>query len=343
MPYLITTFKLELNLHYISKTSLDIAVSTKPYSLPIADLPGGVKVGEAWYPLSRGQNAGKLCVRGVVQLRVKLVTHRKDDTRIARPKRISAGRSVPETDHQTKVSSTMHHASAGSPGNKNTQGVKSNNNNKKKKSIARSKKKKAKKRVISYKVDYSHVKSKTDCHNEMAYGLPDEAAYPRHNRGQLRYNQANHEDVFNETLIGESSFPISTNIDLSSDSVNSKRHMMSGHGGHRENRNSTKSVKKAGNRTQERSAPLDASTLLKMYYHGESTVARLPGGRLQLDDLERLQDQLEIRDRSGQNHHDDSSTVVPTFSAELEMDDESYGTQIKRLENEYYQLGGAGV
>ena len=82
---------------------------------------------------------------------------------------------------------------------------------------------------------------------------------------------------------------------------------------------------------------------MKMYYHGESTLSALPAGRLQLDDLERLQSQLESRDHSGQSAREDPTSILPRLSAQRDMDEASYDAQVERLEREYSRLGGAGI
>ena len=280
-----------------------------------------------------------------MQIRVKLVESTGGDSRISRAKRIVATKPAtaargalsppgpPSLSPRDKVNPATRQQRKVRAGPTQEPGTKMKTKTKKKK--------KKKKRVISYKADYSHVKSKTDCYNEMAYPVADEVNYARERQHPRHVNE---EDDFSasyhqQPVIGESSFPVSTYIDLSMDDSGgrSARSSRGGGGGGRQQRQQKRPP------VQESSPPLDASTLMKMYYHGESTLSALPAGRLQLDDLERLQLQLESRDRSGQSSREDPTSILPRLSAQRDMDQASYYAQVEQLEREYSRLGGAEV
>jgi hypothetical protein len=303
-----------------------------------------VRVGAAWYPLSRGKDAGKLCVRGDVRIRVKLVKSTGSDSRISRAKKIMNPQPAATAAAAAVVAALPPPGPPRSPprGEANRAAQQQRDPRKGPTQKRTKKKKKKKKRVISYKADYSHVKSKTDCYNEMAYPVAEEVNYARERQHPRHVNE---EDDFSvsyhhQPIIGEAAFPVSTHIDLSMDDSAAARSPPSSRGGkERRPRQQQQQQRPA----EERSPPLDTSTLMKMYYHGESTLSALPAGRLQLDDLERLQSQLESRDHSGQSAREDPTSILPRLSAQRDMDEASYDAQVERLEREYSRLGGAGI
>ena len=252
------------------------------YRLPLADLPGGVSVGAAWYPLSRGKDVGKLCVRGDVQIRVKLVKHASNDSRVARARRIMSAKPTlaPKVSSASPRRALARNESNSSP-ERGQQRSLANQKPKNKKGPTQKIKVKPigkKKRIISYKVDYSHVKSRTDCYNEMAYPVAEEVAYTRQKQQQQqqRQQQKQKQEHIYQPVISESSFPISTQIDLTMDNSGARSLPSSREG----RRSSSENSRRRGGppSTGDRSPPLDTSTLMKIYNHGGSTLSALPAG-----------------------------------------------------------------
>ena len=164
----------------------------------------------------------------------------------------------------------------------------------------------------------------------MAYPVADEVKYARQRQQQQQRPGRQHYEN-RQPVIGESTFPISARIDLSAD-FDSGAHYTPSYG------DNTRQQRLQAPQIQERSPPLDTSTLMKMYYHGESTVSGLTEGRLQYADLERLQSQLESRDQLGDSSREDSTSILPRLSAPRDMDQASYDVQVARLEQEYHSL-----
>jgi hypothetical protein len=115
----------------------------------------------------------------------------------------------------------------------------------------------------------------------------------------------------------------------------------------------------------------DMDTLMKMYYHGEDTMTKLPTGRLGLNDLMDLQRELESRDGGGgggggggSGSHNgngqrssplrdvgrggggEENSVLPhvlPHTLDGQEDDDTYEKNVRALEREYQRLGGAST
>lgn len=278
----------------------------------------------------------KLCIRGDIQLRVKLVKHARGDSRVSRARRIVSGKpsSTKQVPSPPGPPRSPQFEKTNNQGDAVAKQVSKPQKDSTKSSMHQKRKKKKKKRIISFKADYSHIKSKTDCYNDIAYPVADEVKYARQKQQQQHPGRQHYEN--SQPVIGESTFPLSAHIDLSAD-FDSGAHYTPSYG------ESTRQQLSQEPQIQERPPPLDTSTLMKMYYHGESTLSGLTAGRLQYADLERLQSQLESRDQTGESSREDSTSILPRLSRPRDMDQASYDVQVARLEQEYSQLGGAGV
>ena len=196
-----------------------------------------VASGAKWYDLGRHAEYGKSTVRGQLRLRIKLVQHNvKEDKCIARARRL--GTKMSKT---TKTTATASHsgpavvestarptgpaavaAAAAAAAAKQPRKRKTTSNKKQNK-------------VIHHKLDWSHVKSKTDSHHEGGAGM-DQAHLSRHEQlrmAQQQFRRQQHQQQASpkqnknnrgnrgnrggggDIVIGESSFPVTHNIDLS--------------------------------------------------------------------------------------------------------------------------------
>jgi hypothetical protein len=304
-------------------------------------------------------------VRGQLRMRIKLVQHdTKVDRGIARPRRLARSNGtktsrvggVSTTTSPPATSQHSSHVAVSSNAPVQMAGKSARK--------TRQRKRPPTKKIVHHKVDYSHVKSKTDSHHDRT------AAQSEHLSRHEQLQEAQREyrrDRHRPDIISESAFPVVTHsIDLSDSVINESMR-----GGRRDDVESSYYDDRSGylddqDEWQGYDGELqrkenvgvgrhDMETLMKLYYQGgdDTAMATLPEGRLGLNDLMKLQSELESRD----GFHDGKSssfaaaargggTVLPHVLPQTlndQDDDETYEQNVRALEREYQRLGGAST
>jgi hypothetical protein len=314
-----------------------------------------LKSGAKWHDLGRHSEYGKSTVRGQICLRMKLVKHNvKEDKGIARARRLGTFKKEKTTPLAVKKTINTTVKEAPSPTSTRSRNQKRN---------------KKKKKIIHHKLDWSHVKSKTDSYHETGVGM-DQEHLSRHEQLRMAQKEYRLQQHRNQNVIDEASFPVTHSIDLSMEDHQDDYYDNDNHyyddddayygndqRGFHQGRYENEEIYRDDDIQQH-----DKDTLMKMYYHGEQTLTKLPNGRLGFEDLMELQSALESRDGSGgsrnvtnQNNSPlrdnvrdgkDEMTVLPhvlPHTLDFQDDDDTYEQNVRALEREYQRLGGAST